>query len=111
MTIDEFKRSVLLGGTVPLSASEWKELADHFPVEERHQTQLAGELLIVRFGGDLIAVEAPSRDARVARFLGGPDEARAFVARRMEEYERMWDGCGVKVDYFEDRFVPKRPSR
>ncbi|MCJ7627028.1 MAG: hypothetical protein MUO50_01450 [Longimicrobiales bacterium] len=103
MTIDEFKRSVLLGGTVPLSASEWKELADHFPVEERHQTQLAGELLIVSFGGDLIAVEAPSRDARVARFLGGPDEARAFVARRMEEYERMWDGCGVRVEYYEDR--------
>lgn len=40
------------------------------------------------------------RDARVARFLGGPDAADAFVQKRMEEYERMWDGCGVKVDYY-----------
>lgn len=103
MTIDEFKRSVLLGGTVPLSASEWMELADHFSVEERHQTQLAGELLIVSLRGDLIAVEAPSKDARVARYLGGPDDVRAFVARRMEEYERMWDGCGVRIEYYEDR--------
>ena len=102
MTIDEFERRLALGGTVPLSAKEWGDLEAHFPVEERHQTQLAGELLIVRFEGNLAAVEAPSRDARVARFLGGREEARAFVARRMEEYERMWDGCGVKVDYFED---------
>ena len=86
----------------PLSAGEWKGLADHFPVEERHQTHLAGELLIVRFQGNLAAVEAPSRDARVARLLGGADEARAFVQKRLEEYERMWDGCGVKVDYYEE---------
>jgi hypothetical protein len=100
--IEEFRRRLELGGTVPLSALEWKALEGSFPVEERHQTQLAGELLIVRVGEDLAAVEAPSRDARVARILGGPDEARAFVSRRMEEYERMWDGCGVKVDYFEE---------
>jgi len=36
----------------------------------------------------------------VARLLGDAEEARAFVERRMEEYERMWDGCGVKVEYF-----------
>jgi hypothetical protein len=88
------------GGTVPLSAEKWKELSQEFPVVERHQTQLAGELLIVSLGDDLMAVEAPSREARVVRLLGGKDEARAFVAKRMEEYERMWDGCGVKVDYF-----------
>jgi len=103
VTIEEFKRRIALGGTVPLSAREWGELSHHFPVEERHQTQLAGELLIVRVGGDLAAVEAPSRDARVARLLGGAEEARTFVERRMEEYERMWDGCGVKVDYYEGR--------
>jgi hypothetical protein len=102
MTIEEFRTLLSEGGTVPLSASEWEDLAPAFPVEERHPTQLAGDLLIVRVGGDLAALEAPSRDARVARLLGGEDEARAFVAKRMEEYERMWDGCGVKVDYYEE---------
>ena len=100
LSIEEFRKKLSDGGTVPLSAREWEELSEHFPVEERHATQLAGDLLIVRAGKDLAAVEAPSRDARVARLLGGKDEARAFVARRMDEYERMWDGCGVKVDYY-----------
>ena len=45
-----------------------------------------------------VRVEAPSRDARVARLLGAAEEVRAFVRKRMEENERMWDGCGVKVE-------------
>jgi hypothetical protein len=100
MTADEFVSRLSDGETVPLSAEEWEGLAGRFPVEERHRTQLAGDLLIVRVGGKLAAVEAPSKGARVARLLGGPDDAEAFVAKRMAEYERMWDGCGVKVDYF-----------
>lgn len=101
MNTDDFRARLAGGGTVPLSAGEWAELAGEFPVVERHATQLAGELLVVRVGEELAAVEAPSREARVARLLGSGAEARAFVQRRMEEYERMWDGCGVKVEYYE----------
>ncbi len=102
MTLSDFRDRLARGGTVPLSAPEWEALSPHFSVEERHQTQLAGELLIVRSGDALIAIESPSRDARVARVLGDESAATAFVAKRMEEYERMWDGCGVKVDYYGD---------
>jgi len=101
MTVEEFREKVGDGGIVPMSRAEWEGIASSFPEVERHNTQLAGDLIIVRAGDALVAVEAPSRDARVARALGGPEEARAFVARRMEEYERMWDGCGVKVEYFD----------
>ena len=102
VTIDEFREKVAAGGSVPLAKAEWEALAPAFPEVERHNTQLAGDLLIVEMGDFLVAVEQPSRDARVARLLGGPEEARAFVGKRMEEYERMWDGCGVKVEYFEE---------
>lgn len=100
MTREEFMSRLATGGTVPLTADEWGSLAEDFPVQERHRTQLAGDLLIIEVGKDLAVVEAPSKGARVARLLGGPDDAKAFVAKRMDEYERMWDGCGVKVDYY-----------
>ncbi len=99
MTVEEFRQKLASGGTVPLSAGDWKEIAGEFEEVERHNTQLAGDLVIVRVEKELVAVEEPSRDARVARVLGGPSEGRAFVKKRLEEYERMWDGCGVKVDY------------
>ena len=100
MTVEDFLAKIEEGGTVPLSREEWEALAPGFPQVERHDTQLAGDLLIVRAGGSLVAVEQPSRDARVARLLAGRDEARAFVERRLEEYERMWDGCGAMIEYY-----------
>ena len=102
MTANEFREKLLAGGTLPLSKAEWELLASTFPEVERHNTQLAGPLLIVEVEGSLAAVEQPSRDARVARLLGGPEEAKAFVEKRLEEYERMWDGCGVKIGYYEE---------
>lgn len=101
MTENEFLEKVQAGGTVPLSREEWESVAEAFEVVERHNTQLAGDLLIIRVGEAMGALESPSRDARVARLLGGEAEVRAFVQKRLEEYERMWDGCGVKVDYYE----------
>ena len=99
MTVEEFRAKLASGGTVPLSASVWETLAPGFPEVERHDTQLAGALLILRMDDSFLAVEAPSREARVARILAGPEQVRGFVTRRLEEYERMWDGCGVKIDY------------
>jgi len=100
VTEEEFRDKVFAGGTVPLSAKEWESLSPLCREVERHDTLLAGLLLIVQVGEHLVAVESPSRDARVARLLGGVEEARAFVVERLEEYERMWDGCGVKVEYY-----------
>jgi hypothetical protein len=102
VTAEDFLAKIESGGTVPLSREEWEALAPVFPEIERHNTQLAGDLLIVRSGGSLVAIEQPSRDSRVARLLGSQEKARAFVERRLEEYERMWDGCGVKIEYYEE---------
>jgi len=51
--------------------------------------------------GVLAAVEQPRPDERVVRALGDAEAVRAFVHARMEKYERMWDGCGCRIDYYE----------
>ena len=85
---------------LPLEVAEWEEIADQFEVTERHSTFIAGELLIVRVDSGFAAVEQPANDKRVVRRLESPDEVRRFVTGRLEEYERMWDGCGCKIDYY-----------
>ena len=46
-----------------------------------------------------MAVEEPTSRQRVLRRLA-EDEVAAFVKDRLDTYERMWDGCGCKVEYF-----------
>jgi hypothetical protein len=100
MTMEELDRRLRSERIVPLSAADWAELAADFEEVERHDTLVAGHLLIVRGAAGLAAVEQPSPDARVGRRLADDKEAHRFVQGRLEQYERMWDGCGCKVDYY-----------
>lgn len=100
MSADELRLRLRETRIVPLSAEEWTGLAPAFDEIERHDTRLAGELVIFEDEGVFFAVEEPSRDHRVIRRLESEEEVRAFVTKRFEEYERMWDGCGCKVEYY-----------
>ena len=93
--IEEWKRR----GIVALPGAEWESVADAFQEVERHPTNLAGDLVILRVGTELAALEEPSPGRRVLRFLPGGEAARRFVERGMEQYERIWDGCGCRIDY------------
>jgi hypothetical protein len=85
---------------VVLSVEQWTRLCAEFEEVERHATMAAGDLLLIRTVAGLAAVEQPNSDERVIRLLGGTEEARRFVGERLALYERMWDGCGCKIDYY-----------
>jgi hypothetical protein len=100
VTADELDRRLKAERVVRLTADEWSGIVDRFEEVQRHSTLVAGDLLIVRSVGGLAAVEQPSPGERAVRRLDDEDEVRRFVADRLGRYERMWDGCGCKVDYY-----------
>lgn len=100
MTTDELTARLLAERIVPLSRGEWEAVAQAFEEIECHATGVAGDLLIVRGDSGLAAVEAPKSGERVIRALPDEDAAREFVRDRLAQYERMWDGCGCKIDYY-----------
>lgn len=100
MTHDELSQRLLTETVVTLDPSEWSDVESSFQELERHPTLIAGDLLIARDGEGLVAVEEPSPQQRVVRRLAGDAEVRAFVKDRLDTYERMWDGCGCKVEYW-----------
>jgi len=87
------------GRVVRVGADDWTSIAQAFPEVERHATGVAGDLLIVGTGAGLAAVERPTDQERVIRPLGDAAAARAFVDERLAQYERMWEGCGCRIDY------------
>lgn len=63
-------------------------------------TTLAGWIRILSLDGHiLVQEETPEREVLVRR-LPSIDRANRMVDRRLADYERMWDGCGCKIDYF-----------
>lgn len=101
MTTEKLVRRLDDEGIVALETETWTGLEGPMEEVERHPTYVAGDLLILRVGGRLVAVEEPSGSERVVRLLADDEEARRFVRERMETYDRMFDGgCGCKVDYY-----------
>ncbi len=100
MTVDDLSRRLEMETVIRLSKAEWEELRSALHEVERHATFLAGALVIVRDDHGPIAVEEPSSGERVLRRLADDEEVRRFVKERLETYERMWDGCGCKVEYY-----------
>lgn len=82
-----------------ITADEWTSVAAAYAEVERHATGLAGDLILVRTPDGLAAVETPHEGVRVVRLLGDASAASAFVRHRLEQYERMWEGCGCRIDY------------
>lgn len=99
-TAPDLIKRLLDESIVVLERNEWEAVADQFEETERHSTFIAGDLVIVRVDSMFAAVEQPDSKKRVLRLLRTNDEVRNFVEQRKEEYERMWDGCGCKVDYY-----------
>lgn len=100
MTPELLTRRLSTQDTVTLELAEWQEVQDAFPEVERHPTHIAGDLVIVRDAVGAVAVEEPASRTRVLRRLADEAEVRRFVQDRLDTYERMWDGCGCKVEYY-----------
>lgn len=96
----ELESRLAAGEIVVLTIANWQALAPAFAVRAQHDTQMKGLLTIIATSLGLAAVEEPSHTQRVVRLLGDERAVRRFVDERLATYERMWDGCGCKVDYY-----------
>ncbi|MGD8895608.1 MAG: hypothetical protein PVJ73_06200 [Acidobacteriota bacterium] len=62
-------------------------------------TGLSGWIRILSIDGR-VAVQEQTPDGEVLlRRLASRETAERFVDGRLASYERMWDGCGCKIEY------------
>jgi len=76
-----------------------QELINAADVLREDDTHLAGWIRILGVGGSILAQEETPKGEVLVRRMPSRQSAESFVNLRMQSYERMWDGCGCKVDY------------
>jgi len=64
-------------------------------------TGMTGKIRLLEYQGRYLVQEfTDCGEVRLRRFDDRPGAER-FIEERLETYDRMWDGCGCKVDYDE----------
>jgi len=75
------------------------ELLDLVEVVEDQDTFLSDRIRIMRWNGQFLVQELNWEKQCVLHRLNNLEEAQVKLRQRLETYERMWDGCGCKVDH------------
>jgi len=84
-----------------ISESELNELLLHSKMIIEEDTYISDKIRLFEFEDDLIIQEKTTKDEYLLRVMKTKKEAEEFIKQRLEIYNRMWDGCGCKVDYYE----------
>ena len=85
---------------LPIDRPALVDLLEAAEVIRQENTCVSGWIRILSVGSViLVQEETPDGNALIRR-MATIEDADSFVRKRLETYERMWDGCGCKVDYF-----------
>ena len=78
------------------------ELLESAETVREEDTFIAGAIRILLIDGQIVFEEqTPDSKDVIVRGFSTRDRAERFVDGRLSAYERMWDGCGCKIDYFD----------
>ena len=92
---------VRAGAIVTLTPDDLAELLARAEFVHEEDTYLSDMIRILRLDDLVLIQETADKTQIIVRSQPTVDDARTFVARRLETYERMWDGCGCSVSYFD----------
>lgn len=87
-------------GLVAIDRDALRELTDAADVIREVDTHLAGWIRILALGDSIFVQEETPKGEVLVRRMPSRESANSFVDLRIQSYERMWDGCGCKVDYY-----------
>jgi hypothetical protein len=63
-------------------------------------TLISDKIRLLALDNQLILQEKTTKDEYLIRMVKSLKEGKELIKQRMEIYDRMWDGCGCKVDYY-----------
>ncbi len=70
-------------------------------VQYEHNTLISDYIRIIRIENKTIVQEKTDKNEIALHLFEDEKSAEKFVNDRLEIYEKMWDGCGCKVKYYD----------
>lgn len=101
MSIDKIVSELKEKKYLSISKEELSELLSNSKILIERDTFISDKIRLLKYEDELIIQEKSTKDELLIRSINSKKEAEEFINQRLEIYEKMWDGCGCKVDYYE----------
>ena len=84
-----------------ISETDLNELLSNSKLIQEENTYISDKIRLLKIKDDLILQEKTTKGEYLIRYIETKKEAEELIKARLKIYEKMWDGCGCKVDYYE----------
>jgi|WetSurSiteA1Bulk_404760.scaffolds.fasta_scaffold02390_3 hypothetical protein len=86
---------------IAVSKEEVNELLTNSKILIEENTYLSDKIRLLEYESDMFIQEKTTNDEYLIRKVKTLKDGEDLIKKRLEIYNRMWDGCGCKVDYYE----------
>jgi hypothetical protein len=100
MDIQKIINSLRKKKYLEVSKEEVNELLAVSKLLIEENTYISDKIRLLEFKSDLLLQEKTTNDEFLIRIVKTKKEGEELIKERLEIYNRMWDGCGCKVDYY-----------
>lgn len=89
------------GTYVTVPPRELDELLAESELVSEVDTHINNTIRLLRMGGRLVLQETSFEGEIFLRPMHSKEAADEFIRKRLDTYDRMWDGCGCKINFHE----------
>ena len=83
-----------------ISEAELNELLSKSELILEENTYISDKIRLLKYDDDLLIQEKSTKEEFLIRRMNTRKEAEDLIKERLDIYNRMWDGCGCKIDYY-----------
>ena len=84
-----------------LPVNELNNILSFSEIKFEQNTLISDYIRIVKIDDKFVVQEKTDKNEIALHEFNNEQEAEKFVNERLDIYEKMWDGCGCKVKYYE----------
>ena len=83
-----------------IEEDELKLVLDNSELLRIEDTHLSDFIRVLKYEDKLFVQETTFKKEILIRKMNSMKDVDLFVQERLDYYERKWDGCGCKIDYY-----------
>jgi hypothetical protein len=84
-----------------ISRDELDNLLSQSKIVIEENTYISDKIRLLNFNNDFILQEKTTKDEYIIRIMKTKEKAKELIKERLEIYNRMWDGCGCRIHYYD----------
>ena len=101
MTFKEIFDKASNSNYIIINETELESILKNSKVLQEVDTHLSDFIRLVEFENKLFVEETNFKKEIMLRKMADINDAEKFINDRLDYYERKWDGCGCKIDFYE----------